>query len=555
MDPQLRIKTHPRQADVLAREWGIFLKKHPDAPHFEIKEQFVSWAKEHDVNLKLWEGKEITDAYFSLREQQEETQMQTKGFIDTTDIPIELTFLPFLAAAFIREKPKKIMQNDEEYKKIVEKKKAQWQEENPGKDQTSIEWINYQYGSLENPNALSVHNIAEKEFRENPQYANRVKKHDDEKKKIYNNPAHDPIIAWQEEEIEKHARARHEYLKKQDPLITIGQTRERVAKRAWDQFVEDHPTKAKTYALEHEGIKTAIARITEQKKQIATPKIEQRVIPQPPPSIQQPRTPPASTGRPPLPFPGIPGAGLTQKLAQAAAGRAVFIAFIGGFIGLFLATLVIVMGTATTLEASPEENKSGISPTISPPSQSPLSETAKKILDWTIKISNVLEEGPLGDYNKMIANITNGSYNSTKRTGEFINTGPRGLYWCTNLVIDVYNLAGKSGLNDNHQAVVSMRNFWKTAPGYIHLDYLSGNHQNILSTIFPGFAIFFESQPGVFTGNEHVAIIKSKSLDSRGNGFIETYDANTNAKTQRYPVVNWDVKNQLYTLVAFGIVQ
>ncbi len=299
-------------------------------------------------------------------------------------------------------------------------------------------------------------------------------------------------------------------------------------------------------------------------------------IPQQPIFQQQPRptTPPSflstansgripsalPAGRPPIPGGGgignairnglssfIPGLGGKNPLANLAKNAAIrsALAVVGPILFVSIMTFAIVFGAiggeATTLEASPEENKSDISPTISPPSQSPLSETAK--------------EGPLGDYNKMIANITNGSYNATKRTGEFINTSPRGLYWCTNLVIDTYNLAGKSGLNDNHQAVISMRNFWKTSPGYIHLDYLNGNYQNILSAISPGFAIFFESQPGVFTGNEHVAIIKSKNIDSRGNGFVETYDANTNAKTQRYPVVNWDVKNQLYTLVGFGTTQ
>ncbi|QQG40739.1 MAG: hypothetical protein HYV37_00190 [Candidatus Levyibacteriota bacterium] len=187
--------------------------------------------------------------------------------------------------------------------------------------------------------------------------------------------------------------------------------------------------------------------------------------------------------------------------------------------------------------------------------QLPVTGDAKNILDWTSKINDVLEEGPIGDFNKMTANITNGSYTATTRTGEFINTSPRGLYWCTNLVIDAFNLAGKTGLGLDHQAVISMRNFWKSTPGYTHLDYLNDDHKNILSTITPGFTIFSESQPGIFTGNEHVAIIKFKSIDPRGNGFLETYDANTNAKIQLYPIVDWEVKNQRYTLVGFGTIK
>lgn len=180
------------------------------------------------------------------------------------------------------------------------------------------------------------------------------------------------------------------------------------------------------------------------------------------------------------------------------------------------------------------------------------STSSINVLTWVEKINSFLEEGPLGDFNKMITIITNNAYTATKRTGEFINTSDRGLYWCTNLVIDAYNLAGKTGLGINQQAVISMRNFWKTTPGYIHLDYLNGNHQSILSRVSPGYVVFFEQQPGVFTGNEHVSIVKTINIDSEGKGFLETYDANTNAKTQRYPIVNWDVKNQRYKLVAFG---
>ncbi len=192
------------------------------------------------------------------------------------------------------------------------------------------------------------------------------------------------------------------------------------------------------------------------------------------------------------------------------------------------------------------------------------------ILGWTENISSVLEIGPdifipndpnpnqhNTDYDRVVQIITNGTYTATRRTGELIDTSPRGLYWCTNLVIDSYNLAGKAGLGLNHQAVVNMNNFWKTSSrdfnsGYIYLDYLNDNHQSVLSALNPGFAIFFESVPGVFTGNEHTAIIKDKHLDSNGNGWIETYDSNTNSKTHRYPIFGWNVKNQRYTLVGFG---
>lgn len=216
--------------------------------------------------------------------------------------------------------------------------------------------------------------------------------------------------------------------------------------------------------------------------------------------------------------------------------------FLGLLFGLLLKPLLVL-----AVEYQTESN------TVTTRVGNPQDKDAVGILNWMEQINNSLETGLWGNYNKMLANINNGSYQAVKRAGIEKNTSPNGLYWCTNIVIDSYNLAGKSGLGDNQQAVVSMVNFWKNALGYKYLDHLNGNHRDVLLNVLPGYAIFFEDVPGQFTEREHTAIIKTIDIDTNGNGEIETYDSNSGRKINIYPVDNWSVKNIPYSyLVGFG---
>lgn len=836
------IQNRPVDADRLAQRWNDFVGRHPEISHFQFKQEFDAWATTHNVSdTTIWVGKEIRDAYFYLRQKHEEEQMEHTGHVDDHEIPSALAALGFLGAAFSRERPK-ILEEDPHFKRILEEKKEAWMAKNPGKDINSKEWLDYRYGSLENPEAETLYKDAENTFREKAKtdktHETLLKKYDEERKKVYDDPKKDPTLIWHQEEIDLHTQARHELLEKTDPTVTIEHTQKQVEQTHWERFAKAHPEKAAAYAPNHGAIKEALAQIEKQKekqgihdqltsyqqttgKEIhyveekthrppeinieASKRLESIVPAKPtsPPILQRPILPsiglvdaqgrpigsipsvtkptplksfvqrqqpqffpsiprmsspinsggmpqPSPTSQPPPPggrgignsllnkasnlIPGLGGGNPLTNLAKNAALRSI-IPILAPILIVSIFTFAIVFGAiggeATIGEASPEigggtisanntscqltrlgeskpiksstlanlinqaAQKKGVPAIIlaslarheSPDftanaddnhdniksgnychpgqpfceyqgknlhsgeckpddpngartgkamglmqivdiynididtcniqqniergaeifksklgegsltnendvkkavcryfgidnttciytgtydygkevwndfqncqqtsgglaSSTPTSST--NVLTWVEKINSVLEEGPLGDFNKMIANITNGVYTAKKRTGEFINTTERGLYWCTNLVIDTYNLIGKTGLNDNHQAVISMRNFWKTTPGYIHLDYLNENHQSILSRVSPGYVVFFEQQPGVFTGNEHVAIVKTISIDSDGKGFLETYDANTNAKTQRYPIVNWDIKNQRYKLVAFG---
>ncbi|MCL4366752.1 hypothetical protein M1563_01135 [Patescibacteria group bacterium] len=118
-------------------------------------------------------------------------------------------------------------------------------------------------------------------------------------------------------------------------------------------------------------------------------------------------------------------------------------------------------------------------------------------------------------------------------------------YVCTYLVIDAYNLAGFTGTSKAaNGAVVNLESFWKSAgdQGYIYVDY-QANHQN-LQYVKPGYAIFEEQIPGVYTGNEHTAIVTNVSIDANGNGSITTIDANGGFyKGWTYTVSNWNIIN------------
>lgn len=189
-----------------------------------------------------------------------------------------------------------------------------------------------------------------------------------------------------------------------------------------------------------------------------------------------------------------------------------------------------------------------------PPGSS--SSTLQKILDWDERIVNALlpgyNWGASGNrYNKLIDNITNAGFS----TGTWPSTGEGNLYWCTYSVADAYNLAGINGVNKTaHAAVVTMRNFWRSTGtaqyNYDYIDYPNDNSR--ITLVEPGYAMFMEKNAGVFTGSEHVAMVRIVSLDSRGNGYLETNDSNSLSKTHRYPVTGWQVKNTPYPVRGFG---
>ncbi len=145
------------------------------------------------------------------------------------------------------------------------------------------------------------------------------------------------------------------------------------------------------------------------------------------------------------------------------------------------------------------------------------------VLQWTQKINDALQPGlPPSSYNRMLADISNGSYAATKRQALDRGVSSTGIYWCTNIAIDSYNLAGAKGLGPNHQGVRGMLDFWKKTPGYIFIPYAGIES---LRQVKPGQAFFRINPPDY--NYDHVSIVKSITVNESGNGTIETLDSNS----------------------------
>jgi hypothetical protein len=185
------------------------------------------------------------------------------------------------------------------------------------------------------------------------------------------------------------------------------------------------------------------------------------------------------------------------------------------------------------------------------------------VMDWATRINAALEQGDDGYFNRMTATIDGCGYSAQQRQG---HDSPTGKYWCTNTVIDAYNLAGITGLTvdpgpgvdspslppPGHQQVITMADWWMTAPGYTYVDVRSGDRRAAIQKVRPGYAIFYESVFGEENGREHVALVSSISVDIEGNGELTTIDSNAESKEFTYRVVQGKVKNAPYPVIGFG---
>ncbi len=179
---------------------------------------------------------------------------------------------------------------------------------------------------------------------------------------------------------------------------------------------------------------------------------------------------------------------------------------------------------------------------VAPP---PITSTLSNILDWAQTINKNLDPSST---DRLLAAVTNGSYST--------GTYPSGGYACTYFVVDSYNLAGIPGLSKTADGrVVDMENFWKSIPGYVYLDYQKDHL--ILKDVQPGFAMFQEQVPGVYTGNEHVSVVQQNTVDSHGNGKIVTLDSNASTfRGWTYTVTDWTIDSSFTrlheTITGFG---
>jgi len=257
------IKENPRSADAQAFEWQQFLKTNarssPELYSMKNSEEFYRWASEHpekNINTSVWVGKEISETYYYLRRRHEDYQMNRDGVVDKSKIPGYLAAVPTLAATFLI-KPR-IMEEDRHYQKIEEGLKKEWLKNNNAKDFSSKEGLDYLYGS-DDKTKPSLGKEAEKVFRNNPKFKQRVERYDKEKKKIYKKPDDDPRILAVRNKIQEEVRARTElFEKKSKNSSQLNLSKEEIekykkeialnaTKKHWKDFDQNNPEKNKSY--------------------------------------------------------------------------------------------------------------------------------------------------------------------------------------------------------------------------------------------------------------------------------------------------------------------
>ena len=137
----------------------------------------------------------------------------------------------------------------------------------------------------------------------------------------------------------------------------------------------------------------------------------------------------------------------------------------------------------------------------------------------------------------MEATISNGTYTAMKKSGGIsgISCGiAESSYYCTDLIIDSYNLAGIK--NSLSEWVPTMINQWSGLPGGTVI------RSNDTHLVQPGDVIFWLDSSGA---GQHVDVVSNVTIDqSTGIGTISTYDANTWSVTNRWSVVGWRITTQ-----------
>lgn len=274
MDPEIRnfeelerlIKQHPNEAAGISKEWENFTNfiktSHPDLlPQIlsiSSSEQFYAWSTSHpelNIDPSVFRGKEIQESYFYLREQHEDKQMEEQGYVDPGNLPGGLENLALAPLALLFSNSSKLLEQDKDYQKIIDKKWAEWLKKNPGKDLNTKEGQDYFFGSLDLPNERNIHDDARDEFSKNGKFKKRLEKYDKEKKKVYKDPSKDPSIQYHNALIDFQTQTRFNLLKKENPDVKMEEVRAKVSNFVWQRFVWKHPEKAKTYKETHKEIK------------------------------------------------------------------------------------------------------------------------------------------------------------------------------------------------------------------------------------------------------------------------------------------------------------
>jgi len=171
------------------------------------------------------------------------------------------------------------------------------------------------------------------------------------------------------------------------------------------------------------------------------------------------------------------------------------------------------------------------------------------VVDWDNKIVAKLIPGVQNLYNNLTIQIKSNCASSTPPPW-FEN-----MYWCTYSVVDAYNLAGLKGMTTaDDGAVISMHKFFKQQQnGYVYVEYeKASNHLAALQQVKPGYAMMLEASYLQESGDEHVMLVKSITIDSHGNGKIIVDQSNSGSPNGTFPIVNGEVQGAWIPIAAFG---
>lgn len=307
MDPNFAdlerlIKEDPARANDLVSKWQAFEEQNPDT-------------LPTDADTLL--GRYIEEVIIDLRDQDEDEQMQAHGEVDPSSFPVQFATLTALSLAL--HKGPKTFEDDRDYQKLVKKHEELWLEKNKAKNFDSKEGMDYLYGSLEDEgeDAPTLKKDAEQEFRNDPRFKKRVKRYDNEKKKVYKKLEEDPSVINKSYEIQNHAinRSRLAYLKAHEDTKTSEEMSELIKKRTWEKFAAEYPEKAKAYATKNDDIKKAYEK-QEIKKQLG--EMEQRRVTQAPQDTSVEETSQRLRPITPTPLRPIP---TEHRIATPQAGR------------------------------------------------------------------------------------------------------------------------------------------------------------------------------------------------------------------------------------------
>lgn len=259
------IKQNPSRAMEESARWTAFARNNPIVNQFQTAEQFYKWSDKNPqlaVDASIWQAREVQAAFSEIRQNNIRSQYgQDVSRRGGGAGPAGLLLAGPLAL-FMRNQPE-LMQDDSRYKKIQEQLKQQWLKDNPGKMLDSQEGVDYVYGSLDDENAASLEEEAEKLFREKHQKDGE--KFDKKRSRVYKNPDQDLALLQMRTSMQEHARARYDLLSRTGATVNWAETSQKIGQHEWDKFIANYPEKAAKYAAKNPALTAALARAEERR--------------------------------------------------------------------------------------------------------------------------------------------------------------------------------------------------------------------------------------------------------------------------------------------------